>query len=225
MDRKSIIILVVSFIFLMAWYPLVVNKLYPPKPLPHGTNAVAAVANTDGTGTTNSTLASPPSLEATHGDSVPFVIPAGIQEQVLELTNSVAHYTFTSHGGGLKEVELLEYPESVSRAAKKEEPLAHRVATLNSFTPAPAMAILGTEAVQGDGVFQLTRTATGVRAEKTLTNGLPSSKISSSAPTICSSPTSGWRIGPTLRWPCRSRTGSWEPPPRWGGTIRRPPWV
>lgn len=172
MDRKSIIILVVSFIFLMAWYPLVVNKLYPPKPLPRGTNAVASVVGTNATGTTNSTVASPPSLEAAHGDSVPFVIPAGIQEQVLELTNSVAHYTFTSHGGGLKEVELLEYPESVSRAAQKGQPVAHRVATLNSFTPAPAMAILGTDAVQGDGVFQLTRTATGVRAEKTLTNGL-----------------------------------------------------
>jgi len=43
---------------------------------------------------------------------------------------------------------------------------------LNSFTPAPTLAVLGGEAVQGDGVFQLARTASGVRAEKTLTNGL-----------------------------------------------------
>jgi YidC/Oxa1 family membrane protein insertase len=172
MDRKSIIILVVSFIFLMAWYPLVVNKLYPPKPLPRGTNAVASVVSTNTTGTTNLSVAPPPSLEAARSDTVPFVVPAGIEEQLLELTNSVAHYTFTSHGGGLKDVELLEYPESVSRAAKKQQTALRRVATLNGFTPAPTLAILGTEAVQGDGVYQLTRTATGVRAEKTLTNGL-----------------------------------------------------
>ena len=47
MDRKSIIILVVCFILLMLWYPLVVNKLYPPKPLPPGaTNAPAALMAT-----------------------------------------------------------------------------------------------------------------------------------------------------------------------------------
>ncbi len=33
MDRKSIIALVVCFIVLVLWYPLVVNKLYPPKTL------------------------------------------------------------------------------------------------------------------------------------------------------------------------------------------------
>jgi len=172
MDRKSIIILVVSFIFLMAWYPLVVNKLYPPKPLPRGTNAVASVVSTNAAGEINSTVVPSASLEPARTNSVPFVIPAGAKEEIVELTNSVAHYTFTSHGGGLKEVELLDYPESVSRAAKKQQSLSHRVAKLNGFTPAPTLAILGTETVQGDGVFQLTRTATGVRAEKALTNGL-----------------------------------------------------
>ena len=43
MDRKSIIALVVCFIVLMLWYPMVVNKLYPPKRLPPGpTNAPPA---------------------------------------------------------------------------------------------------------------------------------------------------------------------------------------
>ena len=42
MDRKSILVLVVCFVLLMLWYPLV-NKLYPPKPRPPGaTNAPAA---------------------------------------------------------------------------------------------------------------------------------------------------------------------------------------
>src|SRR5262245_31653931 len=172
MDRKSIIILVVSFIFLMAWYPLVVNKLYPPKPLSRGTNAVTSVVSTNAAGEINSTVVPSPSLEPARTNAVPFVIPTGVKEELVELTNSVAHYTFTSHGGGLKEVELLDYPESVSRAAKKQQSLSHRVAKLNGFTPAPTLAVLGAEAVQGDGVFQLMRTATGVRAEKALTNGL-----------------------------------------------------
>src|SRR5512138_47363 len=115
MDRKSIIILVISFIFLMAWYPLVVNKLYPPKPLPRGTNAIASIVGTNTAEDTNLTVSPPPSLEPARKESVPFVMPAGITEQLVELTNSVGHYTFTSHGGGLKGVELLEYPESVSR--------------------------------------------------------------------------------------------------------------
>ena len=33
MDRKAIIILAICFLALMVWFPLV-NKLYPPKPLP-----------------------------------------------------------------------------------------------------------------------------------------------------------------------------------------------
>ena len=42
MDRKSIIVLVISFVVLMAWFPLM-NHLYPPKPL--DTNRVAVATN------------------------------------------------------------------------------------------------------------------------------------------------------------------------------------
>jgi len=41
MDRKSILILVVCFVALMLWYPLI-NKLYPPKPLPPAHHAPPA---------------------------------------------------------------------------------------------------------------------------------------------------------------------------------------
>jgi hypothetical protein len=42
MDRKSIIVLVISFVILMAWYPLM-NRLYPPKP--QDSNLVTAPTN------------------------------------------------------------------------------------------------------------------------------------------------------------------------------------
>jgi YidC/Oxa1 family membrane protein insertase len=94
-----------------------------------------------------------------------------VPEELLVLTNDNARYTFTSHGGGLKLIELVRYPESVStRREKLRQP--QRVASLNVFTPAPTLALLDGDAVQGDGVFTLTTTEGGVRAEKALTNGL-----------------------------------------------------
>src|SRR5262249_52534241 len=92
-------------------------------------------------------------------------------EELLEVTNANAHYTFTSHGGGLKLVELLQYPETVATRGDKRNG-TNRVATLNTFTPAPTLAILGGYNVQGDDIYKLTPIANWVRAEKTLTNGL-----------------------------------------------------
>jgi hypothetical protein len=42
---------------------------------------------------------------------------------LLEVANENAHYTFTSHGGGLKLVELMHYPETV-RLAARSSPIA-----------------------------------------------------------------------------------------------------
>jgi len=173
MDRKSIIVLVVSFVLMIAWYPLIVNKLlYPPKPLPPGsTNAITAtnVALLPQGGTTQAVQAplaptpAPPSLvAASQAEAAP--------EQLLEVTNSNAHYTFTTHGGGLKKIELVRYPETVTRRSKQGA--VRRVATLNAFTPLPTLAIVAGEALRHDGVYPLQRTATGVRAEKALTNGI-----------------------------------------------------
>ena len=163
MDRKSIIILVACFLLLFSW-PLLVNKIYPPKPLPPGqTNAPPASV------LTNPNTTSPPVLESTPTPKP--AVDTSVPEQLLEITNTDAHYTFTSYGGGLKLIELLNYPESVSTRRDQSSP-SNRVATLNSFTLDPTLAILDGPAIQGDGLFKLTRTPAGVRAEKTLTNGL-----------------------------------------------------
>jgi YidC/Oxa1 family membrane protein insertase len=168
MDRKSILVLVVCFILLMLWYPLV-NKLYPPKPVPPGaTNAPGELL-----ATTNQPAHAPTApavLEEPSATPKP-VVSANVPEELLEVANTNAHYTFTSYGGGLKRIELLHYPETVPKHREKQ-PQTNNVAALNTFTPAPTLALLDGEAVQGDGIFSLTNTASGVRAEKTLTNGL-----------------------------------------------------
>ncbi len=169
MDRKSIIALVCCFIVLMLWYPLV-NKLYPPKPLPPGATNAAPGAFA----ATNRIAPEAPAPPVVPGQPPlaprPLATAAG-PEVLLTVTNSNARYTFTSHGGGLKLVELVHYPETVS-VRRPKQAQTNRLATLNAFTPAPVLAILGDEAVQGDGAFELTQTGDGVRAEKTLTNGL-----------------------------------------------------
>ena len=166
MDRKSIVALVICFILLVLWYPLVVNKLYPPKPLPAGaTNAAPSMV----TGT-NAAPAPGMQAEAPVANVFKGVSSTNEEEHLLEITNDNARYTFTSHGGGLKQIELVHYPESVSTRAERLS--TNRVATLNSFTPVPTLAVLGGDAVEGDGVFELKQTTNGVRAEKQLTNGL-----------------------------------------------------
>jgi YidC/Oxa1 family membrane protein insertase len=98
---------------------------------------------------------------------MPAVVNTNVPEDLVELTNENARYTFTSHGGGLKRVELLHYPETIAN-----RPQTNRLATLNELTPAPTLSLLGGDAIAGDGLFKLTKTETGLRAEKTLSNGL-----------------------------------------------------
>jgi YidC/Oxa1 family membrane protein insertase len=168
MDRNSIIVLVICFVLLMLWYPLVVNKLYPPKALPRGTNAPSATV----TGTNQVAVTNAPVLAEAATNAPRVVLNTNVPEDLVVISNENARYTFTSHGGGLKLVELVKYPETVS-TRRQRQPQTNRVATLNSFAPSPTLAILDGEAVQGDGVFKLSKTdENAVRAEKALPNGL-----------------------------------------------------
>ncbi len=171
MDRKSIIVLVVCFILLMAW-PMLVNKVFPPKPLPPGaTNALPTSVSASNPAIITSTSA-PPVLEA--GAPLPPPQPAAVNtnapEETLEVENRDARYTFTSRGGGLKFVELLKFQEKIPTYADRT--VSTNPVKLNAHAVSPTLAMLGSETIQGDGVFSLTKTATGVRAQKTLTNGL-----------------------------------------------------
>jgi YidC/Oxa1 family membrane protein insertase len=173
MDRKSIAVVVGCGILLVLWVfvitPKYLTKPVPPEPTNTvnsaqttlGTNGVATPGTNGTAAATTSSTNVAPQLEVNTNTS----------EQLLVVTNENARYTFTSYGGGLKLVELVNYPEVIpSWRNKKAE--AGGFASLNTYTPSPTLAVLGGSALQGDGIFTLTRTATGVRAEKDLTNGL-----------------------------------------------------
>jgi YidC/Oxa1 family membrane protein insertase len=126
------------------------------------TNQAAAAA----TGSVATTAA------ATSAATVPVIFDTNTPEQTLVLTNSRVRYTFTSHGGGLKQADLLNYPQTVSARWKDQVTNSAGVAALNAHAAVPVLAILGGQSLVGDGQFTLTQTANGVRAEKTLPDGL-----------------------------------------------------
>ncbi len=170
MDRKSTIVLLISFVLIMSWTKLV-QHFYPPVPVTVGTNGVAGATNQFETNrpspAVDATMPTPPTLSAT---PVPAFVAPKAAEVLEVLENENARYTFSSHGGGLKRVELKNYRESVANGAK--QPATNGVVTLNAQAPVPVMTLLGDESSQGDGLFSLVKTATSVRAEKLLPSGL-----------------------------------------------------
>ena len=169
MDRKTIIILVVCLGLLVAGNALI-EHIFPPIRVPVSTNQVATATSPSPTNTAASVPAPDQSQPGAR-----FVVRPEIPEETLVITNSVARYTFTSRGGGLKTVELLKYPQTVSALNRKVKG-TNEVAMLNSPFVPPALALVGSEAMQDDGVYKLTALTNGARAEKTLTNGLTVTK-------------------------------------------------
>ena len=169
MDRTGIIVVTLCVILLGLWF-IEQQKNYPhPPPQPVANTNITTTAAAQ-TVTANSNAVSPP----------PNVVPVPVfdtntPEELLVITNARARYTFTSRGGGLKSVELLDYPETVSPRWKKKV-AKDGVATLNLRAPVPVLAILGDASLVGDGNFILTHIANGVHAEKSLVNGLRLSK-------------------------------------------------
>src|SRR5436309_1233855 len=70
MDRKAIIILAVSFALMIGW-SLLVNRIYPPQPIPLETNRLASATNQTTANTNLSAGAAPSS-----GVSTPPELPA-----------------------------------------------------------------------------------------------------------------------------------------------------
>jgi YidC/Oxa1 family membrane protein insertase len=164
MDRKSFVILLIAIGVLMLWYPLV-NRLFPPVP---AKPRVHEVIRTNDVGVAPVPRQEPILAPAPQQD--PLVIDPTAPEQLITLETEDARYIFTSHGGGLKAIELRHYPEKVGRQARRRN--GDGLAALNAGAPVPAFAILSSEALQGDGIYQLSRLMGGVRAEKELPNGL-----------------------------------------------------
>lgn len=179
MDRKSIVVLVACFVLMMLWAPLV-NWIYPPVPAPSGTNRVAVVTNRLGAASNTVASTSPAGTNRNavitnpSAPTAAWVKPAG-EEQLVTVENADAVYTFTSHGGGLKKVELKAYPDTVG-CRKKGVTNRIELATLNHEARVPALALFAGTALDGSLPFSVTKTAAGVRVDKVLENGLRISK-------------------------------------------------
>ncbi len=165
MDKTGIIVVSLC-VLLLGWWFVEQKKLaqqqedytrkHPVATAPAATNAASAPV----TGTSNSAM-------------TPVIIDPNAPEQTLGLTNAKARYTFTSRGGGLKRVDLLNYPQTISARWKSQgRPATNSVTSLNTLATVPALAVLGHPSLVGDGQFALTTLADGVRAEKTLPGGL-----------------------------------------------------
>ncbi len=165
MDRKSILVIALSLGLIVLWQAVIVPKLYPPKVVPAGlSNQLASASNSVPAGPQTVT----PGTASTNAPLRPVISAA---EQLVVLTNGNSVFTFTSHGGGLKEIGLRKYPALIS-AKTRTNAAARGVATLNAGAQLPALSLLGGAALEGDGVYALTQVGDGVRAEKGLPNGL-----------------------------------------------------
>lgn len=176
MDRKTILILVACFGLMLLW-PSMVDRIFPPpKKAPVATNLLAqtgltnAGVRTNPPGVTNRP-ASVPVISAPASPTAAWVRPTQ-PEQLLTLETDDARYTFTSYGGGLKTVELKEYHASIACGRNGASSNAPTLVKLNDGAPVPALALFGGAALQDSVPFQLSRTDRGVRAEKTLSDGL-----------------------------------------------------
>jgi len=178
MDRKSLTIVVLSVGLLIGWFPLTRYIWGPPAPpattaTTGGTNLTAGTTNALAAGT-NAVAATPPAtspnaLPAPVTASASLLVAPNAPEQTEMLVTEDIQYTFTSHGGGIKLVELTKYPHSVG---SKNGTDTNKFASLNTKAPVPAMALLGGAGIEGDGIYKLTKTGNTIRAEKLLTNNL-----------------------------------------------------
>ncbi len=166
MDRTGIIVVTLCVVLLGFWF-VEQNKFAQEQARFAATNQMARA-----TATNPANPAYPLNAPVSQPNTTLPVFDTNAPEELLVLTNARARYTFTSRGGGLKSVELLDYPETISPRWKKTKAGTDGVATLNTRAALPVLAILGDASLVGDGNFTLALTADGVRAEKSLTNGL-----------------------------------------------------
>ena len=168
MDKTGIIIVSLCVLGL-GWWFFEQNKLAQQVAHFNATNIVATAQN-KALGS-NAEAATPAQL-APVVTMPTLALNTNLAEQTLVLTNGRARYTFTSRGGGLKLVELLDYPQTISQRWKKTKTTDDSVASLNTRAPLPMLAVVGDARLAGDGNFTLTPIAGGVRAEKSLADGL-----------------------------------------------------
>jgi YidC/Oxa1 family membrane protein insertase len=162
MDKTGIIVVSICVV-LLGWWMVKENNIAKQQAQFAATNQLANAQNN----VTNLPAATPAAIAT----PTPAAFDTNLPEQLVVLATGQARYTFTSRGGGLKGIELLDYPETIS-ARWKSQATNISLTTLNTRAPAPVLAVFGDPSLVGDGNFTLTRIADGVRAEKTFADGL-----------------------------------------------------
>jgi len=202
MDRQSTVVVIVCVLLIGLWSFVLVPKLYPPRPLPPAsTNALDMAGPPSTLGPTSP--AAPAQFEAPAPPPA-LVVNTNEPERLVQLANANARYTFTSYGGGIKLIELYPATDSAGRAKAS---ITNEAASLDTYTAAPTLALLGGAALQGDGIFKLTTTTNGVRAEKALPGGLTIVKDFE--------PISNYLVAATVRLENHSNRTLELPPEQW----------
>lgn len=171
MDRKGIAILAAALALLLSWIWLV-NRIVPPSRRPMvATNAVAGATNpvVSGPAATPSAPSTPPTPAL--AASVPPPVMSSVPGRVLQIENTQVRATITSRGGGLKDVDLKEYPASVG-CSKSDRAQASEPAVLNQPAFIPAFVHFDSVELGPDAEYQLSSGNGVVKAQRTLTNGL-----------------------------------------------------
>ncbi len=171
MDRKSIIILVAAIALYFVASP-VIDHYFPPKkvvlPPPSAIHPQARLTNAPqpNSSASNTAIASPgapqSSTNATSRNEGP--------EQIISVTNEDLIFHFTSHGGGVKDIELRNF-QAVVRRPGQPAPSSNELACLNHNATLPIFALMGSD-LDGTGDFELSRKGDVVHAEKKFHNGL-----------------------------------------------------
>lgn len=170
MDRRTLPLLILTCLVLVLWYPLM-NRVYPPKVAPV-TNQVAAGAAAAGTNAPGAAGSPPPPVAPPRPGitDAGFRPPAG-EAQELVLDNEDARYVFTSHGGGIKEVELKGHRDAMTwRDYREKRPVGW--AKLNRWASVPMFTVLGLEVPGAEPKYELVRSNEVVVARRELGNGL-----------------------------------------------------
>jgi YidC/Oxa1 family membrane protein insertase len=110
MDRTGIIVVTLCVVLLGVWF--VEQQKNAQQQARFAATNQAAKAQSQFAATNSNAVS--PTLNNVTTTAVPPVFDTNTPEELLVITNARARYTFTSRGGGLKSVELLDYPETVS---------------------------------------------------------------------------------------------------------------
>ena len=158
MDRSAYVILGLCILGLFAWGPIV-ERMWPGDPTATSGELIPAASPS---GTTNAATQNPSNQVTTPSPVAPQLNPIDSsaltvnrpEESLYTLENELARFIFTSHGGGLKQVELKNYPKTID-CSKDDEAEASELLALNEGSLYPLMGLQAPFGLDGDQVYEI----------------------------------------------------------------------